>query len=360
MALPDAPVAAAYTAALRLLARARGPRWLGAGVAVGIALLAKYTAALLAPALLLLLVWDGELRREAATPWPWLGAAAALALFTPCLLWNAQHDWISLRFQLGHGFASNATPRTFAEYVVGQIVFAGPVALGLGVAFLSRAQDSAGQRVAAATLLPLAITTYAALRGKVEANWPALVYPALAAAAGAALARLRSRALARGLSVASALASALLLVAFAIEQRHPRFLAGTPAVERFHGWRATARAVREMAVRACEDAGCDPARPFLFAGSYQYAAELAYYGGFRALGPTVDRRSQLDVWDARPTAGGPFLFAGSDGVPDSFRAAYRVYGEGPTERFPVRYGGEVVRTVTVTPFSLFAGDAPRR
>src|SRR6266545_3389171 len=105
MALPDAPVAAAYTAALWLLARARGGRWLVAGAAVGVALLAKYTAALLAPALLLLVAWDGELRRELRTPWPWLGAAVAVALFAPCLLWNARHDWISIRFQLGHGFA---------------------------------------------------------------------------------------------------------------------------------------------------------------------------------------------------------------------------------------------------------------
>jgi dolichol-phosphate mannosyltransferase len=63
LALPDAPVEAAYAAATWLVARARGRGWITAGVAVGLALLSKYTAALLAPALLLLVVLDRELRR---------------------------------------------------------------------------------------------------------------------------------------------------------------------------------------------------------------------------------------------------------------------------------------------------------
>jgi 4-amino-4-deoxy-L-arabinose transferase-like glycosyltransferase len=356
LALPDAPLAAAYTAALWLLARAHGRRWIAAGVVVGVALLAKYTAALLAPALLGLVVWDGELRRELRTPWPWLGAAVAVAMFAPCLAWNAQHGWISLRFQLGHGFASNATARSVAEYAAGQLLGAGPVALVVAVPALARAKGSAARRVAAAALLPLAVTTYAALRGRVEANWPALAYPALSAAAGAVLARPAAARTGRALVAASAALAALLLAAFSLEQMRPHYLAGTPAVERFHGWRDLAAAAREMALRACADAGCDPRRPFLFTGSYQYAAELAFYGGFRTLGPAVDRPSQLDVWDARPPLGGPFLFAGSDGPSEAFRRDYAAVGEGPTEREVVRYGGLPVRAITVTPFSVYAGD----
>jgi 4-amino-4-deoxy-L-arabinose transferase-like glycosyltransferase len=356
MALPDAPVAAAYTAALWLMARARGGRWVVAGIAVGLALLAKYTAALLAPALLFLVLWDGELRRELRKPWPWLGALVAVAIFSPCLLWNAGHAWISIRFQLGHGFAENATLRSFAEYVAGQLLGAGPAALALGALALVRARESAWKRVAAAALLPLAITTAAALRGKVEANWPSLAYPALAAAAGAALARRSRPDVARAVAGASLGVAALLLAAFAVEQVRPHYLAGTPAVERFHGWRDAATHAREMVERACADAGCDPRRPFLFTSSYQYASELAYYGGFRALGPAVDRRSQLDLWDARPPLGGPFLFAGSDGVTAAFRRDFRAIGEGPTERYGVRFHGLPVRDVTMTPFSVFAGD----
>jgi 4-amino-4-deoxy-L-arabinose transferase-like glycosyltransferase len=357
LALPDAPVAAAYTAALWLLARARGRRWLLAGVAVGVALLAKYSAALLAPALLLLVLWDGELRRELRTPWPWLGGAVAVALFAPCLLWNARHDWVSLRFQLGHGFAANATLRSFAEYVLGQLAGAGPVALVAGGAFLARAETSAAKRVAAGVLLPLAVTTSSALRGRVEANWPAFVYPALAAAAGAALAR--RPAAGRALALGSAALTALLLAGFALELRHPRLLAGTLAVERFHGWRDAAAEVRALTLRGCAEVGCDARDPFTFAVSYQVAAELAFYGGFRRLGPASERRSQLDVWDERPAPGEAFLFVGPEGgVPDAFRREHAVSGEGAAGRFTVRFGGAPLRSLSVTPFAHFAGRAP--
>jgi 4-amino-4-deoxy-L-arabinose transferase-like glycosyltransferase len=303
MALPDAPVATAYTAALWLLARARGPRWALAGVAVGAALLAKYTAALLAPALLLLVVWDGELRRELRTPWPWLGAAVAVALFAPCLAWNARHGWVSIRFQLAHGFGADATLRSVAEYAAGQLAGAGPVALAVGVAALARARTSAWKRVAAAALLPLAVTTWAALRGRVEANWPALAWPALAAAAGAQLAGWRRARARRALAWGSAALALALLAVFGVEQRSARLLAGSLAVERFHGGRALAREARALSAGACAAAGCDPARPFVVPASYQVAGALGYYGGFDRLGAALERPSQLDVWGERPAPG---------------------------------------------------------
>jgi hypothetical protein len=283
----------------------------------------------------------------------------AVALFAPCVVWNARHGWVSLRFQLGHGFATNATPRSFAEYVLGQLAGAGPVAFLLGGAFLLRARTPAGRRVAVCALLPLAVTTYAALRGRVEANWPTLVHPALAAAAGAALASFRAGR-ARVLVLGSAAVTALLLAAFALELRAPRLLAGTPIVERFHGWRDAASRVRALSAKACAEVGCDAAEPFLFTVSYQYAAELAFYGGFRRFGPATDRRSQLDVWGERPGAGEGFLFVGfEEGVSHAFRRDYRASGEGSTERFVVRFAGAPLRGMSVTPFSRFAGGAPR-
>src|SRR5512137_392085 len=126
LALPDAPVEAAYGAATWLLARARGRRWLWAGVAVGLALLSKHTAALLAPALLLLVAWDRELRRELATPWPWAGGAVAVAVFLPNLWWNATHGWVTIAFQLRHGFGGTPGWRSFLEYLGGQLGGPGP------------------------------------------------------------------------------------------------------------------------------------------------------------------------------------------------------------------------------------------
>ncbi len=358
MALPDAPLAAAYTASLWLLARARGTRWLWAGVAVGLALLAKYTAALLAPALVLTVLWDDELRRELRTVWPWLGALVAVTIFSPCLLWNARHDWISIRFQLGHGFATNASLRTFLEYLAGQIAGLGPVPLLVGVLFLARARCSASRRVAAGALVPLLVTTWSALRGKVEANWPAMAYPALCAAAAVALGRARPGT-ARALVGASVTLAVGALALFGVEQRHPRLLVGTVAVERFHGWRLMAKEARSLARGACAEVGCDPEQPFLVSANYQYASELAFYAGFRRFGPVVERPSQLDLWGERPAAREPILFIGPERPGGGEFRLLRAEGERATAERTITYRGEPLRQLSLTPFSRYAGDAPR-
>jgi hypothetical protein len=361
LALPDAPVEAAYAAATWLLLRASGPRWLAAGGAVGLALLSKYTAALLAPALILLVLWDPELRAELRRPWPWAGAAVAIALFAPCLLWNARHDFVSIRFQLRHGFGRNADLRSFAEFLGSQVLGAGPATLALGLAFLLRPRNSAQRRLAATTLLPLAVMAWSAMRGRVEANWPVFAYPGLCAAAGAALVRLRpGRAMA--LAWGSVSFGVLVAVVYAAEVRHPHLLpAGSPAVERFHGWREFAARAHEAAARSCaaldSPRGCATRDVLVFPDAYQVAGELAYYGGFRRFGPASERPSQLDEWSDRPGLGEPFVFVSSgwgDPVPPQ-RLSAVAERTGPTVRFQVKLDGTLIREGSATAHARFLG-----
>jgi len=355
LALPDAPVIAAYTAALWLLARARGRRWIGAGVAVGIALVSKYTAALLAPALIGLVAWDPELRRDLRTRWPWLGGAVAVLLFLPTLLWDAARGFPSIGFQLHHGCRDGATLRSFSEFLGAQVLGAGPVAIGLGVAVLVRAKTSPERRVAAAALLPLAVTIYANTRGSGEANWPAIVYPALAAAAASLLVRVRPG---RALVWASVGLVALIAVFFAVEQQRPRLLAGTSAYARFHGWRELAREVRADVAEVCAAPGtsCDPADPFVFPTTYRQAGELAYYGGWRRFGPAHGRISHLDVWGEAPRDGETFFHVGDEErALAHFRARVEAERAGETRSVVVRNSGHVLREAFVTPFRAFAG-----
>jgi len=100
---PDVPLLSGWVAALYFTARAldeEDGRWLlAAGVAAGFAALGKYTAFILLPQILLALLLDPRGRRMLASPWPWLGAALAAAVFSPVLLWNADRGWVSLLFQ---------------------------------------------------------------------------------------------------------------------------------------------------------------------------------------------------------------------------------------------------------------------
>ena len=195
---PDTPLLLFWSATLwalaRLYATERGVWWLVAGVAAGLAMASKYTAALLGPAILVWLVWSPEMRRWLRSPMPYLAALLAVLVFSPVLEWNAAHGWVSLLKQGGRvGDWSPARAAQFvAELIGGQIGLATPpIALlgGAGLAIaLRRARrgDAAWTLLAATSAIPAAIFLEHALGDRVQANWPAIVYPSalLAAAAG--------------------------------------------------------------------------------------------------------------------------------------------------------------------------------
>lgn len=76
---------------------ARG--WLGAGAALGAAMLSKYQGVFLVPSVFAYLAMSRRDRRWLATPWPYLAGVVALAVFTPVIYWNWKHDWASFLFQ---------------------------------------------------------------------------------------------------------------------------------------------------------------------------------------------------------------------------------------------------------------------
>lgn len=83
-------------------------RWLLAGLFTGLGLWSKYTMLLIGPVFLWALIVEarkGKKSRGLLSPWPYLGGIVALLVFAPHLKWNADHDWITFKFQLRHGFS---------------------------------------------------------------------------------------------------------------------------------------------------------------------------------------------------------------------------------------------------------------
>ena len=103
---PDAPVVAFWAGVLYFLERAliagKKRAWIGAGVCLGLGLLAKYPILLLCPAALLFVLLDARSRRWLLRPGPYLAVAIGLLLFTPVLVWNYQNDWASFKLSLIH------------------------------------------------------------------------------------------------------------------------------------------------------------------------------------------------------------------------------------------------------------------
>lgn len=80
---------------VRLVETDDGRWWLAIGAAIGLGFLTKYTILFLVAGLLAGIVLT-PLRRHLGTIWPWAGAAGALLVAAPNIVWQIQHDFISL------------------------------------------------------------------------------------------------------------------------------------------------------------------------------------------------------------------------------------------------------------------------
>src|SRR5207302_34136 len=101
--------------------------WLLAGVFGGLALLSKYVAILLLPAVAAFAVLPPWRKEQLASPYLWLAAATALAIFSPVLIWNAAHDWASFRFQLDRPQMQDGSWKFLGEFLGNQLLLLGPI-----------------------------------------------------------------------------------------------------------------------------------------------------------------------------------------------------------------------------------------
>ncbi len=186
LAVPDGPTALFWTAALCCAFRAaRGHRawWLAAGAAAGLACLSKYSALFLAPGIVLWLALHRDGRRALGTPWPWLAAVVAVAIFVPNVVWNAQHHWVTFQKQFGRVAGHDFAPRYLLKLIFDQFVLLNPaIAIFLGLAIVRR---TAWPMLAVAAPFAGYLVVHS-LHDAVQGQWPAPLYPMLVIAAAAA------------------------------------------------------------------------------------------------------------------------------------------------------------------------------
>ena len=189
LAVPDAAAALFWTLALWAVLHAlRGGSivwWLAAGAAAGLATLSKYSTLFLGPGVLAWLLCSPSGRAQLRTPGPWLALAAAAALFSLNLWWNATHHWLTFVKQFGRISPHQLAPRYLVEFLATEALLLNP----LLAPFLGRAIWASGRRGREApSMTPFLATSapfvgyllFHSLHDRIQAHWPAPVYPALA------------------------------------------------------------------------------------------------------------------------------------------------------------------------------------
>jgi 4-amino-4-deoxy-L-arabinose transferase-like glycosyltransferase len=159
--------------------------WLAAGVFAGLALLSKFTAVMLIPAVLAFMLVPDWRRRWLLSPYPWLAALLAVVLFLPVLIWNAGHDWASFRFQFVRAIAVNEwSLRTVGDYIGLQFGLVGfimlPVVLS-GVTLTAwrgyRRGDAVAILLSTSVIVPFCYFFWKSLTLRVGDTWPMFMWP---------------------------------------------------------------------------------------------------------------------------------------------------------------------------------------
>lgn len=153
--------------------------WPLAGLMIGLGFLAKYTNALLLLSIALLLIvhrrWRGQLRK----PGPYLALGVFVLCTIPVIIWNSQHDWITVTHLKERGDLDESTGLKPAEALVfflghlsvySPLIFAGMLwALALSV---RRFFKDEGEAFLVAFSLPIiALYFILSFRSGGELNW---------------------------------------------------------------------------------------------------------------------------------------------------------------------------------------------
>ena len=250
--------------------------WILVGASFGLALLSKYTAVALLPALLTALIVSPRGRRALLGPGPYLALGVAALVFSPVVYWNATHDWASFAFQFADRARSVSHLRLdYAGQLLGsQTVLLTPLVAVLFGRTAVRLAREPRRHVAALFFFTTGIFIIGgfaliSLRTLVKMNWLLPGYLGLVVAA-VLVGQARGWSWRGSWMRAGAAVSVLLIVAAHAVVLIPNFPLGDGNT--WAGWKdAGPRIKNEL------DACGGPDRCFLFSNGYKSASMLKFH-----------------------------------------------------------------------------------
>ena len=358
----DAPLVFFWSLTLLLIHRALTANgngwWLLAGISLGLGLLSKYTMVVMVPQIFLYLALSRDHRFWMRRSGPYLALGVGLLLFSPVIYWNAMHGLVSFRHlleQIGGGKDTVLPLKSLGEFVVSQVGVVTPVLfvvlmIGLwevGRTGLTRCGDDASLFLFCASVPLLLVCVITSLWTKVQANWAAPAFIAMAIAA----AKWRSGAPIQGYSAlrwtrGRALFAGALLTGFLVSAigHFPHALAsiGLPLphkldlTRRLRGWADLGTQVSTVYQEMSRNRST-----FVFSDRYQIASEAMFYAPAHPNTFNIQlgrRMNQFDVWGGTEEVRGwdaIFVTDRSDPPDAVLRSFDRVKLERPTRLLKV-------------------------
>ncbi len=252
--------------------------WLGAGIAAGLGLLSKHTMVMVIPGLWLALFLTPQWRPWLRKPQPYFFVFVMGLLYVPNLLWNAHHNWMTIRHLLflSQAGGPHSALKDFGAYIGSQVMLVSPILFVILAIALVRPNrwDRAPVKLMWWSAVPILLFfALFAFKTKVQANWAINAYPSAAVLAGGWLADGNARRRwTAGLGAALAiLMSAVVLFPAILMAMGVRAPALWHLTNQTYGWKKLGNRI-EMERRRL-----GPGPVFICGNDYQYCSEAAFY-----------------------------------------------------------------------------------
>ena len=218
----------------------------------------------------------------------WLVTFVSLILYLPHILWQYQHDWVSLRFHLVERRYNDYLPRYTLEYLLSQFVISGPL---VGVPLIWFFIKSRSKNLYTKALKFTGYGFYifffiSSFKGHVEANWtfPALIPLIILGYPGIENNLKTKKFIYRAFPI-----TLILIFALRIYLIYDYLPQSWHVKTDFHHWRAWAGDIKKHT----------KGNVVVFANSYQKAAVYEYYSGNPSFSfnNIWGRKNQYSIWE---------------------------------------------------------------
>ncbi|HXX58886.1 MAG TPA: glycosyltransferase family 39 protein [Thermodesulfovibrionales bacterium] len=332
--------------------------WILLGVSMGLGLLTKYTMAFFPLCAFLYLIASKKGRALLGTIRPYLALLIGLVIFSPVIVWNAQHQWVTIRHTAGQAHIHDGlqfSAASFFDFVGSQLGVVTPILLVLVVISLWKVAGGEKKRFLLWFSVPvLLFFTLKSIQGKVQANWAMTGYiTCLIAFSAVFIVPWKEKRFSVKALVIAATSLSLTVTAVA---HYPAMLHLPLKLDpsaRLRGWKDLGRDVSQIYTDALKKGGA-----FIFTDSYQDSSELAFYVKGHPVTYCMNsgrRMNQYDLWpgfDRLIHYQGIFVTIGGAALTPQVKDAFLDCEERPVKVFD---RGRLLREYSVFVCSNFQG-----
>jgi len=287
--------------------------WLAAGVVLGVALLNKPLPAFLALGLLAGVALAGP-RRLLRNPYVWSGAAIALLLWSPWILWQADHGWPQLDVSRSVAEGRSTSSEPWWAVVPFQLLLVSPLLAPVWIAGLVRLFRDPAVREFRFLAWAWAVLAVVFMASGGKPYYLAGFLPALLGAGAAEVdgwiergrRRARKAVLIAALVASGAVSATIALPVLAAEDAGPAIDVNEDVGETI-GWPELARSVA-----AVEERLADRGRAVILTSNYGEAGAIDRYGPALDLPRAYSGHNAYGDWGSPPDRSGPVITVGLD------------------------------------------------